>query len=277
MQWDKVSLTCFFASYVVALVLEVVQFFTRTSALRWGAMGFSVAGAIAQTIYLVVRSQQSDLPPLLGSTHDWLLVLAWLTVVVLLGIQFWDRQIALGIFLLPLVLALVATARFARAIPNPRLGSLRDWSMVHASFWVFGMGGVLLALIVSLMYLVQHRRLRDKQLELPGMHLLSLERLGHLNRWLILVSVPFLTLGMASGLWMSYLAKGTAHPVNLASADFVAIALMWLMMAVLCGWLLSSRQPAGKLVAWRTLWACGFLIGVLLLMKVLSQDGIHAG
>lgn len=277
MNWHNVSLNCFFASFAVALLLECAQFLNRSRALRWGAIGFTAAGLVAQTIYLLVRSQQHDLPPLLGSTHDWLLVLAWLTVVVLLGIQAWDREVSLGVFILPLVLALVATARFARAIPNPRLESLRHWSLLHASFWVFGIGGVVLALVASLMYLLQHRRLRDKRLELNGIHLLSLEGLSRANWWLIMVSVPLLTLGLVSGLWMSYLAHQSAQPVNLASVDFIAMAGVWLMMAVLCGWMLTSKQATGKAVAWRTLLACGFLLSVLLIMKLLSQDAVHAG
>ena len=40
-------------------------------------MGFAVAGLTAHTIYLVMRSQKSGLPPLLSSSQDWMLVLAW--------------------------------------------------------------------------------------------------------------------------------------------------------------------------------------------------------
>ncbi len=276
MQWDKVTLFCFFASYAIALLLEVTQFLYRSDAQRIGSVGFTVAGLLAQTIYLVVRSRQHDLPPLLGSSHDWLLVLAWLTTVVLLGVQVWNLQISLGIFLLPAILVLVGAAHFVNEIPNPRIGTLRYWGMFHASLWVLGIGGVTLALIASLMYLVQHRRLRSKQTESPSLHLLSLEQLNRINWWLIIISVPLLTLGMVSGLWMTYLARDSQHPVSLAGIDFVANALMWLMMAMLCGWMLVSKQAAGKLVAWRTVLACGFLLIVMLLIQLLSADGIHA-
>lgn len=276
MNWDKVSLFCFFACYACALLVELTQFVYRSRSLRLGAIGFTVAGVIAQSIYLVVRSQQRDLPPLLGSTHDWLLVLGWLTTVVLLGVQMWNLEISLGVFLLPVVLVLIGTARFVNEVPNPRIGTLRHWGLFHAALWVIGIAGVTLALIVSLMYLIQHRRLRNKQAESRGLHLFSLEQLNRMNWWLIIVSVPLLTLGMISGLWMSYLAKDSPDPINLASLAFVANATMWLMMAMLCGWMLASRQAAGKIVAWRTVLACGFLLVVMLLIKLLSADGIHA-
>ncbi|MCA9082336.1 MAG: hypothetical protein KDA58_17380, partial [Planctomycetaceae bacterium] len=59
--------------------------------------------------------------------------------------------------------------------------------------------------------------------------------------------------------------------------DFLANALMWLMMALLFGWLMVTKRPAGKLVAWRTVLACGFLLGVMVIMRILSTDGIHSG
>lgn len=277
MHWERITVFCFFASYAMALLLEVAQFLYRSRTIRLAAVGFTVAGLVAHTGYLVARSQQAELPPLLASTHDWFLVLAWLTVALQLGLQVWNLEFSLGLFVLPLALALVSASQFVRNSPNPRLGTLRHWSMAHASLWVLGIGGVALALVTALMYLVQHNRLRHKQAEVRGLHLFSLERLNRMNWWLIVTSVPLLTLGMASGLWMTYLARDSAHPVNLASLDFIANALMWLMMAMLCGWLLTTRRPAGKIVAWRTVLACSFLLAVLVIMKILSTDGIHSG
>lgn len=279
MHWEKVTLFCFFASYTLALILELTQFVLRSRILRLGAIGCTVGGLVAQTAYLVVRSQQHDLPPLLGSQHDWLLVLAWLTTVILLGVQMWDLEVSLGVFLLPIILVLVGAARFVSEQPNPRIphwGTMRHWGMLHASLLVLGIGGVTLALITSLMYLIQHNRLRHKQAESPGLHLLSLERLSRINWWLVIVSVPLLTLGMGTGLWLSYLAKDSASPVNLTGVDSIANGIMWFFMAALCGWMLSAKQPAGKLVAWRTVLACGFLLAVMLLISLLGADGIHA-
>lgn len=275
MQLSNVTLFCFFASYVSAFALELTQFLRRSHVMRWAAVVFTAAGLVAQTIYLTVRSQQADLPPLLGSAHDWLLVSAWLLVVLYLSVQAWNRDLSLGVFCLPLVLILVGASRFVRNIPNPRLGQFYWWGMVHASFWVFGILGVLLALIFSIMYLVQHNRLKHKQAELPALHLLSLERLSRINWWLIVVSVPLLTLGMITGLWMAHQSGGGALPVSLANITFVADAVIWVTMALLFGWLLTAHHPAGRTVAIRTILACTFLLAVFLVMNVLAPDGIH--
>ncbi len=277
MQLSNVSLFCFFASYVSAFALEMTQFMRRSHVMRWAAIGFAVAGLLAQTIYMVVRSRQHELPPLLGSTHDWLLVFAWLVIVFYLGVQAWNRELSIGVFFLPLALILIGASRYARDLPNPRLGQIYWWGMVHASFWVFGILGVALALIVSVMYLVQHYRLKHKQSELPALHLLSLERLNRINWWLIVLSVPHLTLGLITGLWMAHLTAYGENPVSLASPTFVADALVWVAMALLLGWMLTARHPTGRTVAWRTILACGFLLLVFLVMNLLGTDGIHGG
>ncbi|MEW4487485.1 hypothetical protein AB1L42_05355 [Thalassoglobus sp. JC818] len=276
MRLENVTVFCFFASYLCALVLELTQFLRQSVTMKWSSLGLTFAGLIAQTIYLVERSRQTDLPPLLGSSHDWLLVSAWLAVVWFLGMKVWDSRLSIGIFVLPLVLVLVGTSQFASSEPNPRVGISYWGSLLHAALWVFGILGVILAMIVSVMYLLQHRRLKHKRAELPALHLLSLERLNRINWWLIVCSVPLLTLGMITGLWMSYLAQSSSDPVSLANSTFVAFSLIWLGMAVLFGWLVVSRKATGRLVAWRTMLACTFLLVTLLAIKFLSVDGIHA-
>lgn len=272
---DNVSVFCFLASYSVALALELTQFLRRSSAMRWGAMAFAAAGLVAHTAYLIVRSRQHDLPPLLCSSHDWFLVSAWMAVVLYLGVQFWNQKLSLGIFCLPVILGLVITARFVRDTTNPNVGDMRWWGMLHASFWAFGILGVVLALLVSVMYLVQHWRLKHKHAELPALHLFSLARLSRMNWWLVVVSVPLLTLGMLSGLWMVHLSKQGANPVDLFSLPVLANAIVWGVMAMLFGWLLAGRAQTGRIVAWRTLLACLFLLMTLITMKLTSADTMH--
>lgn len=275
MQLQNVTIFCFLASYVCALILELTQFLRQNKVLSWAALAMGAAGFVAQSIYLVERSRQTDLPPLLGSTHDWLLVSAWLAIVFYLGVKIWDRTLAVGVFILPLVLLLVISSRFVRMTANPRIEIAPGWSMLHASFWVFGIVGVLLSLVVSIMYLLQHYRLKHKKAEIPALHLLSLERLNRINWWMIVISVPLLTLGMVTGLWMSYLATEADVPVNLANVAFISFALIWVAMTMLFGWLLVAKHATGRVVAWRTALACGFLLVTLLAIKFLSADGIH--
>jgi hypothetical protein len=58
--------------------------------------------------------------------------------------------------------------------------------------------------------------------------------------------------------------------VSLAHWDFIVSGLLWLGMTALFVWLVTVRRPSGKLVAWRTAWACGFLLATLLLLQLVT-------
>ncbi len=270
---EKVSVFCFFASYVVALGLELTQFMKSSRINRWAAIGFTGAGLLAQTMYLVHRSRVSHMPPLIGSMHDWLLVLAWVAAAVYLVLELRDRRLGLGVFLLPLVLLLVSSSTSMKKEPRVRDAQYAV-EMFHASLLVFGIAGVTIGFLLSLMYLVQHNRLRHKTPDPDSLQLYSLERLGRMNWWAVVSSVPLLTLGMLAGVCLAWKSRATASPVDLFAPGFVVMYALWLAMIVLFGWLVSRSQSSGKIVAWRTLWACGFLLVTMICLEVFT-GGIH--
>ena len=272
-QFEKVSVFCFFASYVVALGLELTQFLRSSRINRWASIGFTGAGLIAQTMYLVHRSRLSNMPPLIGSMHDWLLVLAWVAAAVYVVLELRDRRLGLGVFLLPLVLLLVSSSTSMKREPRVRDAQYAV-EMFHASLLVFGIAGVTVGFLLSLMYLVQHNRLRHKHPDPDSLQLYSLERLGSMNWWAVVSSVPMLTLGMLAGVCLAWKSRATATPVDLFAPGFVAMYVLWLAMIVLFGWLVNRSQSSGKIVAWRTLWACGFLLVTMLCLEVFT-GGIH--
>ena len=107
---SNVTWFCFFASYVCAAALEVTRIWHKGAFIRWAALGFGFAGFIAHTAYLFERARRSELPPLLSSEHDWLLVLAWLAVLMYLFVGLLDRDFSFGLFLMPLVVIVVGAA-----------------------------------------------------------------------------------------------------------------------------------------------------------------------
>jgi ABC-type uncharacterized transport system permease subunit len=275
MPLEHVTLLCFFASYLLALVLELTQFVRASQLTRWGAIIATAAGLVAHTAYLLVRSRDSQLPPLLSSAHDWLLVLSWLTVVMLLTILLWNRHSAVALFGLPPVVVMVGAARFVSQTTDQILVDLYGWKMLHASLWVLGIAGCCAAFVISLMYLVQHRRLKRKLAEPSELHLFSLERLSRWNWWAVIVSVPLITLALMTGVFLALWSRGSDQPVRLVQTGFVLTAALWLTMAVLFGWLVTARHPGGRIVAWRTMWACGLLLLMLLLQQLFIEGGIH--
>ncbi len=281
----NVSVFCFLASYLVAFGLEWTRLFRLNALNRAVMLFFGAAGLVAHTAYLIVRSGHTQLPPLLSSTHDWLLVLAWLGILLYLFLSLVDRNLPIGFFLLPIVLALIASAYFVSDAPNPRIvhdpveagaRAVKAWAMLHAALLVFGIAGVLVGLTLSMMYLVQHRRLKQKQAGHEGLAFPSLERLARWNWWAVVISVPLLTLGMATGIGLVMHTQNTADPLSLTEPAILVNGVVWLVMVALFVWLLRADHPTGKKVAWFTLWACAFLLLTIFGLRVVS-GGAHMG
>jgi ABC-type uncharacterized transport system permease subunit len=283
----NVHVFCFFASYVVALALDGLRLLRRNPILRGLGLGFGFAGLLAQSIYLVERSNAADLPPLLSSGHDWLLVLAWTAVVfyLFLSVVLWvvERDMPIGLFVLPVVLLLIGAAdlvgdatspAFAGATDlaarNAHQAALRGWGMLHASFLVFGIAGVIIGFVFSLMYVVQHRRLKHKHAVQTGLSLPSLATLARLNWWSVIVSIPLLTLGLLTGVRLVFLSRDTPGPISFSDPLVMGSAIVWLVMVTFFLWLLRADRFGGKQIALRTLYAFGFLLVTLIGLQVLT-------
>lgn len=276
----RVSVLCFFASYLLAFGLEWTRLVSRHVLWRWVALTAGVAGFVAQTIYLISRTQQTTLPPLLSSMQDWLLVLSWLVVLVHLFITIADRELALGFIVWPLALGLVAAAQFVSSSAGVGVNVHRNWTMLHVASLVFGIVGIVIGFAASLMYLWQHRRLKHRITASSGLELPSLERLARVNRWSLLIAVPLLTFGMMTGVGLSLVR----HPeISRRSVWLDPVVLVsgvcWIIMAGMFVWLLSRKQNPGKQMAWLTAWACGFLllttVGAQILSKAISAPAVH--
>lgn len=273
---SNVTWFCFFASYACVAALEVTRIWQKSAVVRWAAIGFGFAGFLAHTAYLFERSRTADLPPLLSSGHDWLLVLAWLAVLMYLFVSVLDREFNFGLFLMPVVVGVVGAARFVSDTTSATLNAQRSWGMLHAAMWVLGAAGVVVGLVLSVMYLLQHRRLRQKADLHAGVNLPSLERLSRLNWWSVVVSVPLLTIGMVTGVGLSLWSSGdVGATVELTQPSILISGLVWVAMMALFVWLLVARRTPGRLVAWRTLWAASFLLVTLIVLQVFSRGGVH--
>ena len=265
------SVFCFLASYSCAFACELSQLKWRHALGRIFALAFGAAGLVAHTFYLLKRSNEAHLPPLLSSAHDWLLVLAWVAVLVYLFVSLTDGELGTGFVMWPIILILVFAAQYVTRTPNRDLDYHRQWGILHASMLVLGAAGVLLGFALSLLYLWQHRRLKQRQMLANAVKLPNLEMTERLNRWAILTAVPLLTFGVASGFGLSLFAKNGELPAIWADPIVIGGALTWLLMGVLFVWLLIQKRSPGRQVAMLTAWSCGFLLVTLVGLQVLTS------
>lgn len=274
----QVHIYCFLLSYLVSLFCEVLQALRRQGTpARFVLVGFTVAGFVAHTAFLMSRSQQAGLPPLLTSQQDWLLVLAWLGSLLYLILLISHPNLAHGLFMLPAILLLIVVAIFVsdQASGNLQALAMRRWGMFHAASLVLGIGAVVGASISGLMYLLHHQRLRSRSRWLQNLTLPSLENLTSWNRWMVVFSVPCLTIGLLTGFLLIAWSRAGDMNRSIAWTDptILTTIVVWLAMVILLIRLLSASHQTGKAVAQLSLLSGGFLLITVLGPMLLAGSG----
>jgi ABC-type uncharacterized transport system permease subunit len=264
-----VNMSCFTVSYAVALALEAAGLWTRPRWRRLAVIAAATAGVVAHTWYLGRRAGEAPWAPL-SSQHDWYLAAAWVLAVIHVSMVLYYPRASMGLFLLPITLALIAAANWASAEPMATFAASRFWGRLHGVFLMLGTVAVLLGFVAGLMYLVQSYWLKHK---LPGgdrFRLPSLEWLERVNSRSLGAAALLVALGFFTGVLMrtSQTDAGGVpwtDPVVLSTSGM----LSWLIAAEAFR-LAYPAARRGRKVAYLTL--AGFVFLVLTLAAFTGHD-----
>lgn len=259
---DRLSVLCFGGTYGLALASELARFVVRSPARWYLTVGLTALGWAVQTAYLGNLAWAQQKVPV-TSAFESLMVLSW--IFALIGLYFMVRSpkpIAVGVFVLPMVLALVVAGRLApRQAGWSQWGSVTAfWGTVHGLFLLAGAVSSCVAFAAGLMYLLQSNRLKHKRPPRFGFALPSLEHSERLNRGAIIVAFPLLTFGLLIGVVLGLARHGGSGPaLSWTDPKVVSALLMWLVFAVL---LHARFRPAmrGRGVMLLTMLAFAFLV-----------------
>jgi ABC-type transport system involved in cytochrome c biogenesis permease subunit len=260
---DGISRFCFGASYAVALILELLQLLWPRPIQRLLATGFGIAGLFAHTVYLAVQR-----PPL-ASQYGSILLLAWILAVFYVYGSIHYRNLAWGVFVLPVVLGLVVLTAAVPLDTDPNqpllasFGSLRGehlWRFVHGSLLLLAAVGVCIGFVASVMYLIQARRLRAKVPPGKGLRLLSLERLEEMNRRAINLAFPLLTGGVLIGVFL--MLQPAEQALGWTDPRILGGMVLWLVFALLL-YLRYGVHVRGRRLAQLTIVAFALLVYAL--------------
>ncbi|MBX9789882.1 MAG: cytochrome c biogenesis protein [Pirellulales bacterium] len=268
---ERIQILCFAASYGVALALEISRLGFRSAVRGVLLWGFSVAGFLAQTLYLWHRTRLADGP--LSSPFDWYLLAAWLLVLAYLVLAYWRPASAIGLFLLPLVLGLIVVAALlADRTPLAVNRATRAWGALHGGFLLFGTVAVFIGFATGVMYLVHAYRLKHKLPQRRGLQLPSLEWLERVNSRAISLAIVMLLLGVISGAVLNTVRPELPWSDPIVVSSLVTVA--WLVIVTL---FVVVYRPArqGRKVAYLTV--ASFLFLVFSLGAALVLNTKHAG
>lgn len=245
-----IATLCFF------LAMARTALAIRTGAYRPAGFNFiAIAlGFVFQTAFLSVRGHQLGRCPL-TNLFEVFIFLAWSVVLIYLLIGPAYRLSLMGAFTAPLVFALQTFALLAPIDARHTLKtSPTPWLEFHASISLIAYGAFALACVAGLMYLVQERQLKRRQLNSMFYHFPPLTDLFAAITRLLWLGFGLLTLGIAAGfftgqplpygkvawslgVWIFYAAillarhLGTTAPRRIAALCVVAfsgaLTLLW--------------------------------------------------
>jgi ABC-type uncharacterized transport system permease subunit len=281
---DRLSVLCFAGTYSLALLAELARFVVQGS-IRWYlAASLMALGWLVQTAFLANVAFKNPVG-LFTTVFESVMLLSW--IVALIGLYLMlrsPRQVAVGMFVLPLVLGLViAGGWFAPRESDwlDRGGPFAFWGAVHGIFLLAGAVFTCVAFFAGLMYLVQMRRLKAKRSSRFGLALPSLEQSERINRGSITIAFPLLTFGLLIGMILSVAARGqesaarlTTHAPGWTDPKVLSAILMWMVFAVL---LHARFRPAmrGKSMMVLTIVAFAFMVFTWVGVEALRLPTAH--
>jgi ABC-type transport system involved in cytochrome c biogenesis permease subunit len=249
--------------YIAAGVLYAVQFARRTFGTSRTATVLLVFAAFAHTFVIGMETMRVGHVPFSSATSA-ILTFVWLLALSYLYLELTTGERAMGVFILPLLVALQAIPAFG-AIDEPRSAILESaWFGIHVSSLLFAYASFALAGVLGITYVLQFKEIKAKDLGFFYERLPSLNVLDEMNLRAVKIGWLFLTVGLITGgIWASQL-----QPAADSTASSMSLADPKIFVAVLCWAVYSFELYAQRVIGWRgrrAAWLSAVGFGIVLL------------
>ena len=270
--------TCFLFAYALVFALELGRWVGLSPRGKFWLMKLLVLmtaiGLLTHSLYLLDRiflSVATDPTRQFAlSWHDWGIFTAWALAIAYGTLLLRRSESWIGLFVLPLLLALIGGAI---AIPNEPINQASSavlWRMVHGISMVLGTMLVSLGFAMAVMYLIQEWRLKAKRAFTGLLRLPSLEYLQIFGSTCLQCSAAAIGFGVVSGVIMNLVQDGQ---VNWSDRGIVFSGGLFLWLAVATGiqWYFAKRGR-GHITAWMNILSF-FVVGIALYLVVSAPHG----
>ena len=264
---SRISVVCFAASYAVALACEASRLLFRSGVRGAVMVGFAAAGLVAHTAFLLWRAASEGAVPL-SSPFDWYLLAAWVLAAGSLALTLATPRTPIGLFMLPVVLALIGAATLSSREPFPQTPATQVWGMIHGSLNLAASLAVAAGAIAAVMWLFQAGRLARKQAPKWGFRMPSLERLFETTRHAMTVAAWTAAAGFTSGIILNAVNKQRGLLETVPWTDPVVLRMgmlvSWLIVAAVIARVVKQRPGGARTIVWLSLVSFAVLTGSIL-------------
>jgi ABC-type transport system involved in cytochrome c biogenesis permease subunit len=259
-----------FLLYIVAFAAYGWHFARRDPAVGRIATTLLVFAALSHTFVIGMQTMEAGRVPIGGpisatSTFVWLLTLSYLYV------EMTTEERAMGVFVLPLLIALQSIPAFRTAVENRSPVLQSPWFGVHVSSLLFAYASFALACVIGITYVLLFKEIKAKHLGVFYARLPSLQVLDRMNQRAIMIGWIFLTVGVVvGGIWA---AEARAYAATDPRVQAMSLLDPKIFVALLCWIVYSFELFAARRIGWggrraAYLSALGFAIVLLNLVPV---------
>jgi ABC-type transport system involved in cytochrome c biogenesis permease subunit len=247
--------------YVAAGALYAVHFASRQTTVGRSATAALAAGTLAHTFVIGMQTMEAGHVPIAGTTQA-ISTFVWLLALAYLYMEMTTEERALGVFIVPLLVALQAIRALSPVVERrvPVLES--PWFGVHVASLLFAYASFALACVVGVTYVLLFKEIKAKHLGFFYARLPSLDSLDLMNARTVTVGWVFLTVGVLVGTIWAAQAKGGPIPdprvqaMSIADPKILGAAVCWAVYS----FALYSRRAGGGGKRAAYLSAVGFAI-----------------
>jgi ABC-type transport system involved in cytochrome c biogenesis permease subunit len=217
--------------YAAAFVAYVWHFAQRDAAVGRAATTLLVAAALTHTFVIGMQTMEAGNVPIAGATSA-ISTFVWLLALSYLYTEMTTDERAMGVFILPLLVALQAIPAFgpspdgagaAPVLRGPLFG-------VHVSSLLFAYASFALACVIGITYVLLFKEIKAKHLGFFYARLPSLQVLDRMNQRAIMIGWIFLTVGIIAGaVWAGTYAgpDPRVHAMSLQDPKIFVALVCW--------------------------------------------------
>lgn len=225
--------------YAGSLAAYVVYLATERRGLGTAGTVLLAVGLICHYLDLMERSRLSHTVPY-DDLYGSLSLFAWLLAATYLALELFHRQRAVGAFILPVVLIVFLAAQAGHAVPAAVPPARGPLLALHITLNVLGYAAFALSFVLSVIYLVENKLLRNRHLGSIVWRFPALEVLERMSRSSVLVGLLSLVIGMSFGMFWFHRIYG--HYWNTDPKEIITLVIL----AVYAGYLWLGRTNAWR-------------------------------
>jgi ABC-type transport system involved in cytochrome c biogenesis permease subunit len=235
------------AFYAAAMAAYAWHFARRQPLVGRSATTLLIFGALAHTFVIGMQTMEFGHVPVAGATSA-ISTFVWLLALSYLYTELTTDERAMGVFILPLVVALQTIPAVKPSVEVNSAVLKGPLFGIHVSSLLFAYASFALACVIGITYVLQFKEIKAKHLGFFYTRLPSLQTLDRMNHVAIVIGWIFLSVGLLVGFFWAAQARGAYG----ASPQVQAMSLTdpKILVAVVCWAVYSFELFAARLIGW---------------------------